>query len=293
MEIRQLLIFCTAAELLNFTKTGQHLGYTQSNITGQINLLERELKVQLFERIGRNVQLTNEGSAFYQNARHILDLCEQAKSDFSPDNINGILKVGVAETIGVYHLPSILKEYRDLYPKVEIRVRTDTCESFLELLKNNTIDIALVLTDRVTSPEMVVYPLCTEPMAAVISPAHPLAKKKGLEPKDLANDCLITTLPGCGYRPLVLSMFEKQGCSPGSLLELSNVTSIKNCAISELGIAILPAIAVQEDLDRGTLMQLNLKEELPTIKIHLVYHQKKWLTPSMRVFLELCDGIFC
>lgn len=293
MEIRQLLIFCTAAELLNFTKTGQHLGYTQSNITGQINLLERELKVQLFERIGRNVQLTNEGSAFYQNARHILDLCEQAKSDFSPDNINGVLKVGVAETIGVYHLPSILKEYRDLYPKVEIRVRTDTCESFLELLKSNTIDIALVLTDRVTSPEMVVYPLCTEPMAAVISPSHPLAKKKGLEPKDLANDCLITTLPGCGYRPLVLSMFERQGCSPGSLLELSNVTSIKNCAISELGIAILPAIAVQDDLDRGTLVRLNLKEELPTIKIHLVYHQKKWLTPSMRVFLELCDGIFC
>ena len=288
MELRQLLIFCTAAELLNFTKAGLSLGYAQSNITGQIRLLEEELQVKLFERFGRNIQLTNEGKIFYQKVRHILNLCEQAKNEFSSNNISGVLNIGAVETICVYHLPNILSEYRKLYPKVEIRIQTDVCDRFLELVKTNTIDIALVLTDKVKSSEMTVQTLNYEPMSVITSPSHPLAKKKFITPKDFSNECLITTLPGCGYRPLILSLFEKHGVKPGSLMELSSVASIKHCTIAGLGVAILPYVSIKEYVKAGSLVELKLRGIDLDVKKQLIYHHKKWLTPAMKAFLDLC-----
>lgn len=290
MELRQLLIFCTAAELLNFTKAGLSLGYAQSNITGQIRLLEEELQVRLFERFGRNIQLTNEGKTFYQKAHHILNLCEEAKSEFSSDDISGVLNIGAVETICVYHLPNILSQYRKLYPKVEIRIQTDVCDRFLELVKNNTIDIALVLTEKIKSSEMTIQTLNYEPMSVIVSPNHPLADKKMITPKDFSNECLITTLPGCGYRPLILSLFEKHGVKPGSLMELSSVASIKHCTIAGLGIAILPHVSVKSHVKSGSLVELKLRGIEFDVKKQLIYHQKKWLTPAMKVFLDLCSS---
>ncbi len=288
MELRQLQIFCTAAQTLNFTKTGVKLGYAQSNITGQIRQLEEELQVKLFERLGRGIQLTSEGKKFWENASHILDLCERAKGEFSPDVFRGILSIGAAETLCVYRLPQILTHYRKLCPFVEIRVQTDSCENFIELIKANHIDIALVLTDKITAPELTVRTLHEETLIMVASPLHPLAHKHRIEPQDFAKECIILTSPGCGYRPLILSMFKEHGVKPGSIMELSSVGAIKQCTICGLGVTFLPRIAVNDDLASGKLVELDWAGPGFDVKTQLIYHQEKWLSPPMQAFLELC-----
>lgn len=288
MELRQLQIFCAAAQTLNFTKAGLKLGYAQSNITGQIRQLEDELQVKLFERMGRGIQLTNEGKSFLANAKNILELCERAKDEFLPQGIRGILNIGAAETVCVYRLPKILTEYRKLYPQVEIRVQTESCEHFFELIKAGNIDIALVLTDKIKSQEMTVQTLHDEAMTVVASPLHPLAQKQRIKPLDFADHCLIVTLPGCGYRPLILSMFKDHNVKPGALMELSSVGAIRQCTICGLGAAILPKIAVKDDLERGKLIELDWAGPTFEVKTQLIYHREKWLTPAMRAFLDLC-----
>lgn len=288
MELRQLQIFCAAAQTLNFTKAGLKLGYAQSNVTGQIRQLEDELKVKLFERFGRGIQLTNEGKSFFENAKNILALCEKAKEEFLPQGIRGILNIGAAETLCVYRLPKILTEYRKQYPQVEIRVQTESCEHFFELIKASSIDIALVLTDKIKSPEMTVQTLHDEPMTVVASPLHPLAHKKKIKPHDFTDECLIVTLPGCGYRPLILSMFREHNVKPGALMELSSIGAIRQCTICGLGVAILPQIAVKDDLELGKLIELDWAGPKISVKSQLIYHHEKWLTPAMRAFLELC-----
>ena len=288
MELRQLYIFCAAAQTLNFTKAGLKLGYAQSNITGQIRQLEEELQVKLFERMGRGIQLTSEGRSFLINAKNILDLCEKAKAEFLPQEIRGVLNIGAAETLCVYRLPRILTEYRSRYPQVEIRVQTESCEHFFELIKAGSIDIALVLTDRVKSADMTVQTLHDEPMTVVSSPSHPLARRKQLKPQDLAGECLIITLPGCGYRPLILSLLKDHNVKPGAIMELSSVGAIRQCTISGLGAAILPKIAVKDDLDRGNLAELDWAGPTIDVKTQLIFHRDKWITPAMRAFLELC-----
>lgn len=288
MELRQLQIFSTAAKTLNFTKTGAKLGYAQSNITGQIRQLEEELQVRLFERLGRGIQLTTEGKKFLENVNQILLLCEKAKGEFSPDVFRGILSIGAAETLCVYRLPQILSQYRNLYPLVEIRVQTDSCDTFIEALKANHIDIAMVLTDKIQAPELAVQTLHDETMTMVASPLHPLAQKQTIKPQDLTEECLILTLPGCGYRPLILAMLKKQNIKPGSIMELSSVGAIKQCTSCGLGVTILPKISVRDDLASGKLVELNWTGPSFEVKTQLIYHQEKWITPPMKAFLDLC-----
>ena len=291
VELRQLQIFCAAAQTLNFTKAGLKLGYAQSNITGQIRQLEEELQVKLFERLGRGIQLTNEGKIFLQNATNILALCQKAKEELSPQVFRGTINIGAAETLCVYLLPQILTEYRKRYPLVEIRVETESCENLYELIKGNHIDIAMVLTDRIKPHDMTVQTLHDECMTLVASPLHKLVKKKIINPSDFSDECLILTSPGCGYRPLILSVFKKHEVKPGSMMELSSVGAIKECTICGLGVAILPKISVKDELERGKLIELDWAGPKFDVKTQLIYHHEKWLTPALKAFQELCSSM--
>lgn len=288
MELRQLQIFLVAAKTLNFTKAGIQLGYAQSNITGQIRQLEEELQLRLFERLGRGLRLTAEGENFLQRTQQILELCNRAKEELSPGIYGGILRIGAAETLCVSRLPQLLGAYRKLCPQVAIRIRTESCETLSELLRSNEIDVALVLTDKIDAPDMEIRVLHEEAMTLVASPTHPLAQKKRLTADDLAQECLIITTPGCGYRPLIRSVFKKQPLS--AMMELSSVGAIRECAACGLGAAVLPRIAVADDILRGRVVELDWNAPLFSVKTQLLHHREKWLTPALRAFLALCSG---
>jgi DNA-binding transcriptional LysR family regulator len=291
MELRQLQIFCTAAKTLNFTKAGVQLGYAQSNITGQIHLLEEELQVKLFERFGRGIQLTSEGKSFLQNIQNILALCQKAKEEISPQVFRGVINIGAAETLCVYRLPQILMNYHQQYPLVEIRVQTESCENMFQLLKENTIDVALVLTDEIKASDLTVQTLHEEAMILVASPLHPLTKKKKIKPSDLSGECFILTAAGCGYRPLVLSMLKQYNVKLASLMELSSIGAIKECTICGLGVTLLPKIAAKEELSQGKLIELPWAGPNFHVKTKLIYHREKWLTPALQGFLALCSSL--
>lgn len=165
------------------------------------------------------------------------------------------------------------------------------CEQFFELIKTNKIDIALVLTDKIKAQEMTVQTLHDEDLTVVASPLHPLAQKKNIKPHDLANECLIITLPGCGYRPLILSMFKEKQVKPEVLMELSSIGAIRQCTICGLGVAILPKIAIKDDLERDKLVELDWAGPKINVKTQLIYHYEKWLTPAIHAFLELCTSM--
>lgn len=289
MEIRQLQIFTTAAQTLNFTKAAMKLGYTQSNITSQIHQLEEELHVKLFERFGKGLRLTSEGKHFQTSAENILEQCERAKGELAPDAFQGVLTIGAAETLCVHRLPKILLEYRKKYPRIEIRVQTESCMQLFHLLRENSVDVALALASKIHPPDMVVRTLYEEEMAVVVSPTHPLAQKKTLEPADLSKECFILTTEGCGYRPIVLAALASYNVKPAAFMELSSVGAIKECTACSLGVAVLPKIAVHDDLLRKKLTELNWNGPHLEVKTQLIYHKDKWLSPAIQAFLELCE----
>jgi len=143
MELRQLKIFVTVAEEKSFTRAAQIMGYAQSNITAQVRLLEEEFDTRLFERLGKRIALTPDGENLLYHAKRLLRYASEVQEamTFSAEP-HGILKIGIAESLCIFKLPALLKEYSRLYPQVKLVIRQGTPLDFARWLRENIIDVA-------------------------------------------------------------------------------------------------------------------------------------------------------
>jgi len=194
MELRQLKSFITIAKLESFSKAAQELGYAQSSITTQIQLLEQELNVKLFERLGHNIKLTPEGKKLLPLAEQMLKLSNDAKNIAASSNKpRGPLVIGAVESLCTTRLPKLLREYHSRYPDVEILIKFGAKAAFLRSLKENTIDIAFFVDQRITDSDFVKVLEIPEPMALLCSPGYTFAARENVYPEDLSGEPLILT----------------------------------------------------------------------------------------------------
>jgi DNA-binding transcriptional LysR family regulator len=292
MDFRQLNAFMEISKLQSFTKAANTLGYAQSSITTQIKLLETELGVQLFDRIGKNVALTQEGKKLLPYAKQILKLSEDVKNNVFTDTIpNGTLTIGVAESLCVIRLPEILKEYRKLYPQVEVSLKFGNCSDFRHFLRNNLIDVAFSLGMRIDSTDFVSDVEVKEPMLFLTYPGHPLTSKKELLPADLENEPLILTEMGCSYRAAFENILTQCSIKSNVVLETGSVQAIKQLTMSGLGVTLLPKIAVEDEIANGKLVPLNWVGPSFQVISQVLYHKDKWISPALKEFLKLSKSI--
>lgn len=288
MDIRQLKTFLTIAKLQSFTLTAQNLGYAQSTITTQIQLLEKEFGVKLFERLGHNISLTLEGKRLLPFAEQIIKLSDDAKNAMTYSDLpKGTLVIGAVESLCIMRLPKILKEYRLRYPDVEIILKFGSCTDFLRGLRDNTIDIAFFLEEKISEEGYVTEICFPEPMGILSSPEHPFTEKENVYPEDLNGETLILTEIGCGYRALFENILTQFAIKPCSIIETGNVQAIKQLTMSGLGITLLPLIAAEEECSQQRLAKLNWKGPSFEILTQVLYHKDKWISAALKAFIEL------
>lgn len=286
MELRNLITFSKIAHLKSFSKAAETLGYAQSTITTQIQLLEQELGTKLFERIGRSIELTKNGEVFLDYVEKIINLSNEAKEAISEsDAPKGILRIGIVESLCTIRLPELLKNYRMKYPEVEVVIKLGTCTDLRNMLKNNMVDLALILGESVNDSDLVSSMSYEEPMALLASPVNKLANKKEITIRDIADESLILTEKGCSYRNAFEKMFHKVGLQPHVALEVGSIETIKTFAMSNLGITLLPVMTVKKELDQKQLIALDWVGEEFNMMTQMLYHKNKWMTPSMKAFI--------
>ncbi|WP_378956229.1 LysR family transcriptional regulator [Pelosinus sp. sgz500959] len=292
MEFRQLQAFCTVANTLSFTRAANMLGYAQSSITNQIQLLENELDTKLFERLGKSIALTTEGECFLTYAKQILHLSLEGKEAVSGSTSpKGSITIGAPESLCVLRLPLLLQEYRKRYPHVKISLKTGTCSEFDYWLRTHLIDIAFFLQPEASHPELITHTLFRDPMVIAASADHPLITKGSIQPTDLHGETLILSESGCSYRVILENMLATAGVYPASILEFSSVSAMKQCAISGLGITLLPQLAVTAEIATGQLVNLNWVGPDFNISAQVAYHKDKWLSPALAAFFKLTTEI--
>ncbi|MDY5910963.1 MAG: LysR family transcriptional regulator [Inconstantimicrobium porci] len=288
MDFRQLNAFLTIGKLQSFTAAASELGYAQSTITTQIKSLEDELGVKLFDRIGKNITLTHEGKKLIPYAKQMIKLSDDIKNVvFSEDAPSGTLTIGAAESLCVIRLPEILKEYRKLYPNVEVTLKFGSCSDFRHFLRDNLIDVAFSLGRKIDSDEFIAEVEFDEPMVLLAYPGHPLVNKKEVYPKDIENEPLILTETGCSYRASFENIMTDNNISINTVLETGSVQAIKQFTMSGLGITLLPKVAVEDEIKNGRLIPLNWKGPDFGIVSQVLYHKDKWISPALRAFLDL------
>ena len=288
MEFKEIKTFLTVSKLQSFTHAANTLGYAQSTVTTQIKLLENDLGVRLFERIGRNVTLTHEGKKFIPYAKQIIKLTEEARNALSSSEVpSGTLTIGAAESLCVLRLPQILKKYRKLYPNVEVSLKFGSCADFRHYLRNNIIDVAVSLGTRIASDDFVTEVEFDEPMLLLTAPGNKLIKKKKIYPEDLENEPLILTETGCSYRAVFENILSEYNIKSNTVLETGSVQAIKQFTMSGLGTTLLPEVAVENEVSEGKLIPLKWAGPDFGIVTQVLYHKNKWLSPALKAFLEL------
>ncbi len=288
MEFRQLQAFLTVANTANFSRAANMLGYAQSSITTQIQLLEQELNARLFDRLGKKVVLTDQGQCFYIYAKKLLSLAAEAKETVSNSTtIHGTVTIGAPESLCATRLPIVLQEYGKRYPQVKIVLKIGAYNDFIYWLKNNLIDMAFFFQRKADHPNLVTVTLHDEPIVAIAKRGHHIIKKGRIEPADLREETVILAEPGCSYRTILEGILSSANVYPETVLEIGSVVAMKQCTISGLGITFLPKVAIEEELKSSQLIDLNWAGEDFNTVIQLAYHKDKWLSPALNAFQSI------
>lgn len=288
MEIRQLKSFRTVANLLSFNKAAGQLNYAQSSISVQIQTLEEELGVQLFDRLGKRVQLTENGTLLLQYANKILDLIDETNSAVTADKEPvGSLTVRIPESFGVHRLPPVIKAFHTRFPKVQLNFITCALEGLEKDLRKGVTDLAFLLAESISAQDLEVETLGFESVVLVASPDHPLSSKRSVHTRDLAGATVLLSKVDCSYRRIFEQMLKDEEVSSCNLFEFNSVEVIKSSLISGLGVSVLPEVAVAEEVLRKKLVILPWSEGAIEVAILMIWFRDRWISPTLQAFMDV------
>ena len=288
MEFRQLQTFVTITHAESFSRAAELLGYSQSAVTVQIRLLEEELQVRLFDRMGKKTVLTAQGRQLLEYANRIIQEVNQAKSAIVQDTeLSEPLHVGTLESLCFSKLPPLLGYFRSNYPKVPVKVTTATPKELIAMMEKNQLDLIYFL-DRPRynnnwNKELEVR----EPIVFVTSPESPLASRKGLRLAEILEEPFFLTEKNENYRRELDQYLESRDRVITPFLEASNTEFIIQMIRRNRGVSFLPYFAVQESVRAGQLAVLDVTDFGVAMYRQIFYHKNKWMTREMREFIRL------
>ena len=176
----------------------------RSAISKRISALETELDIQLFDRIGRKVTLTEAGTALLSRARNILQQVEDSKRAIQnlSENIAGKLSIGTSHHIGLHRLPPVLRAFTSAYPEVELDLHFMDSEEACHAIEHGELELGIVTLPLQPAKVLRTYEVWPDPLDIVVNPSHPLTQVKKVTPKQLAHYSAILPTRGTYTRQI-------------------------------------------------------------------------------------------
>ncbi len=298
MEFRNLVTFLKVAELKNISKAAEKLGYSQSAVTIQIKQLEKELEVQLFERIGKGVSLTDKGKEFIFHANEILRVTAVAMETtkhshaHEPEQLTGILNIGSVESISTALLPDILIQFHKQYPKVEIVVHTSKKDELINKIHDNTIDLFLTLEQKSLFPNLHRTLLSKEPIIFIAPIQNDYIKGNKIDLESISKIPFVLTEKGESYRYELERLVSQKDIKLHSQLEIGNTETIVHLVEAGIGISYLPYFSAKNAIQKGTIMEVKNDFLSTEMWIQMFYHKNKWISPQLEALISVIENFF-
>lgn len=283
MDLDDIKIFREIALQGSMTQAAEKLGYAQSSVTARIRKLEANLKVTLFYRNVKGVQLTPAGKIFLDQGLKITRLIEELHHLLSPDEtLGGLLRIGSMETTAAVHLTSLLKKYHSLYKKVELSLQTGTTEYLINQILDYNLDLAFVASP-VNHPEITEIATFREEMVLVTEKTN-----SNLDISEIIkNRTILVFHTGCSYRLLLEQYLSENNSIPLNRFEFGSLEAIIGGVESGLGISLLPRSVVENKLQSGTLTSYELPLHLQNNTTMLIQRKDAIQTAAMNNFINL------
>jgi DNA-binding transcriptional LysR family regulator len=251
-----------------------------------VKALEAELNVALFERIGRNVRLTNAGRQLLPYADRVLDMVDEARRMVTEnDELAGTVNIGTIESITTYRLPALLELFYHRYPKVQLSLRTAPCLETSQALEAGTLDVGFLMEEKADHEGLETIMLCQEELIVVAARDHPLVRAGSVTAGDLRTSDVLAVETGCAYRDLFEFELGRAAAAPPSVLELGTIEAIKRTVKSGMGISLLPEITVRDELETGELAVVPWKVPFQ-VSTQVAWHRDKWMSRELKTLID-------
>ena len=286
MELRNLITFIYVAELGSFTKAAEQLGYSQSTISFQIKQLEDELGCLLFERINHTITLTEQGHELVSYAHQVRALTEDFKETLAKEDLRGHLHIVTPDSVCEEMISAHYADFHRKYPSIYIRFSTGDSGNLLHMLDRNEADVIITLDHHLYNKDYVVAKEQKIPMHFVASSESKFAHRKGLSIKDIIGEPFVLTEYGQGYRRVFDRELAKKSLEITPVLEIGRTDIITSVIMENDMISFLPDFVTDELIALGKLCYLDVVDMNIDIWKQLIYHKNKWLSKSMKTFIE-------
>ncbi len=293
MTVIQLECFRAVARRRHFAKAAASLGKTQPAISVQIQGLESELGVTLFERTGKHVVLTPAGEILLPYAERVLADTEEARLKMAEvhGGTLGLVRIGVIPTVAAHFLPAVLKEFRSRFPKVTVLLREEGRTPLVtSLLESGEVDLAIGL-EQVKSAGLKTMRLFTEEFCLAVSSEHPLSAVSSIAIHKLKREKFVLYKGGGHHnREIVLQCCRNAGFEPDVAFESEQAETIQSLVASNLGITMLPRM-VFENPERTTISMIRVEPPTPKRTIVACWRSGRYLSINARQFLQCANTI--
>lgn len=290
METKQLRTFLTIVDTESFTRAGRRLGLSQSAISQQMGALERQLGVKLLRRTGTGAKPSPAGEILVHYARGVIRKVDEAQrvlADFE-SNGAGILRIGAGGAACHYLLPSILKDLRAEYPKVDLHVVSGPTQSTVERLLEGELDIG-VLTLPVLHTRLRVLPLGRDELVAIVGPSHPWVERRRVQPDEFADQPLLIYERRSQTFRLIERVLLEAGVFPQVSMEMDHLEAVTAMVRDGLGVAIVPRWTIRDEIAAGQLVALSIGKTGLTRSWGLGVVEQDHQPHAMKTIIRLCS----
>ncbi|HEY1594526.1 MAG TPA: LysR family transcriptional regulator [Thermoleophilaceae bacterium] len=286
VTLTQLTAFLAVVKRGSVTAAAEELVVTQPSVSAAVTALERELGAKLTEREGRGLKPTAAGRAFVPYAEHVLGLLElggRAAREAVEDE-RRTLRVSAVATAGEHFVPLLIKVFAERHPELILSLDVGSRANVFQRLIDREVDVGI--TGRVPDdPWLSGQAFAPNDLVMVTAPSDALAKRQKIEVEELDHCTWLVREEGSGSRALCLRYLSANNLQP-KLLTLGSNGAIRQAARVGLGIALMPRIAVEVELQHGLLAEMSVLAPLPRRAWHVVYVSEGPVRPEVEAFVE-------
>jgi DNA-binding transcriptional LysR family regulator len=284
VQINQIDAFLAIAELESFSLAAERLHITQPAVSKRIRQLESQVNAPLFDRIGKRSILTPNGRAFKPHAERILQELKSFRTSLShqQETPSGSLSFATSHHIGLHRLPRVLREFKIMYPRVDLDLHFMDSEDACAAIANNDLELAIVTLPEQSDERLDCEPIWIDRLVTVLALDHPLADGGEIEADSLLPYPAILPSSGTFTRKIINNLFAGRQDRLNIILETNYLETIKVMVSANLGWSILPQSMVDATLVGLPLQGLDVRRPLG-----IVARNNRTLSLSSSAMIEL------
>jgi DNA-binding transcriptional LysR family regulator len=285
--LKQIQVFLAVAQHENVTRAASELAMSQSAVSTALKELERRFDILLFDRIGKRLQLNEQGILLRSKAAGLISQAEELQRNLIEHSGIGDLKVGATLTIGNYLAVGIMANFLSEHAGSRVELTVENTVAIAKRVKNFELDIGLI-EGELQEPELEVRPWRDDELVLFCAPNHALAQKPKLDDLDLLQAEWVIREEGSGTRQAFDRAMSGILSKLNLKLELQHTEGIKRAVEAGLGVGCLSRIALQEAFQRGTLIPLEAPHRNWNRKFYFILHRQKLLSRGVKSWIKHC-----